>query len=87
MLSVSFIGLTWFIALVFPKIDKVISIMGGLCASTLDYLIPTYCYVKLSSEPWYYPKNLFVIVFFGILVTIGYGSVIVTIIGSGTAKS
>lgn len=43
-----FILLTWAISIVYPSIDKVLAIMGGLCAATLDYGIPTYCYVKLS---------------------------------------
>ena len=53
--------------------------MGGLCATTLDFLIPTFCYVKLSSHPWTEKKNLTAIIFFGILVFIGYTSVILTI--------
>ena len=53
--------------------------MGGLCAATLDYLIPTYCYVKLSEHPWTHPKNLAAIIIFGCLTTIGYCSVVLTI--------
>lgn len=43
-----FIAVTWAVSVVYPSIDKVLAIMGGLCAATLDYAIPTYCYVKLS---------------------------------------
>jgi hypothetical protein len=43
-----FIAITWGIAFVYPNIDKVLTIMGGLCAATLDYGIPMFCYVKLS---------------------------------------
>lgn len=74
-----FIVITWGIAFVYPNIDKVIAIMGGLCASTLDYAIPMYCYVKLSEHSWMYPKNLAAIIFFGILVMIGYGSVVIIV--------
>ena len=74
-----FILLTWVISVIYPNIDKVLSIMGGLCAATLDYAIPTFCYVVLSEQKWYHPKNLAAIIFFGRLCMVGYGSVILTI--------
>ena len=74
-----FITVTWIISVFFPSIDKVISIMGGLCAVTCSYLIPTICHVKLSEHSWTHPKNISVILFFGVLIVIGYGSVIVII--------
>ena len=74
-----FILVTWAVSVVYPSIDKVLAIMGGLCAATLDYAIPTYCYVKLSEQPWTHPKNLAAIFFFGLLVLVGYGSVGLTI--------
>lgn len=48
IISTTFIVVTWGIAVVYPNIDKVLAIMGGLCAATLDYGIPMFCYVKLS---------------------------------------
>jgi amino acid permease len=74
-----FISITWIISVYFPHIDKVISIMGGLCAVTVSYLIPTICYVKLSEHSWTHPKNLGVLFFFGTLIVIGYSSVIIII--------
>ena len=74
-----FISITWIISVYFPNIDKVISIMGGLCAVTVSYLIPTICYVKLSEHSWTHPKNLGVLFFFGILILIGYSSVIIIV--------
>ena len=44
-LTVFFVMMSWLIALIYPQITKVISILGGLCATTLDFLIPTYCYL------------------------------------------
>ena len=85
-----FILVTWGIAIVYPNIDKVLAIMGGLCAATLDYGIPMFRYVKLSEHKWTHPKNFAAIVFFGLLCSVGYGSVILTIfemiIGCGTFK-
>lgn len=74
-----FVGISLVISILFPKIDKVIAIMGGLCAVTMDFLIPVYCYVKLSGKPWTSCKNLSAILFFAPLVLIGYTSVIITI--------
>jgi len=43
------------------------------------YLIPTYAYVKLSKVKWTAMKNLLPLLFFGILIVIGYTSVIITV--------
>ena len=67
------------IAILFPKVDKVIGIMGGLLAPTLDYLIPCYCYVKLSDNHWTHWKNLSAIIFFSVLTMIGYTAVVVIV--------
>ena len=74
-----FMVLTCLIAIVYPTIDKVLAIMGGLCAATCDYGIPMFCYVKLSKDHWTSPKNLACIIFFGTLNMCGYISVGVTI--------
>ena len=75
IMTACFVALTWGVSVVFPTIDKVIGIMGGLCAATLDYAIPVYCWVKLSDKPWYSCYNLSAILFFGTLTLIGYVSV------------
>ena len=43
---------TWAIANAFPFIDKIMSIIGGLTAVTIDYGIPTYCFVMLRPYKW-----------------------------------
>jgi hypothetical protein len=53
--------------------------MGGLCAATLSFAIPTFCYVKLSGKPITYYKNLAAVIIFGSLTMIGYISVGVTV--------
>lgn len=91
ILTSIFIVVTWAVSVIYPRIDKVLAIMGGLCAATLDYGIPTFCYVKLSERRWTHPKNLAAIIFFGFLVLVGYGAVGVTIweaiTGCPTAKA
>ena len=67
------------VAIGFPNITSVLSILGGLCSCTMAYLIPTLAYVKLNTQPWYSCKNLPPILFFGTLTTIGYISVVGTV--------
>lgn len=67
------------------------SILGGLCSVTISYLIPSknnilfnlfllaYCYVKVSGKPVKSAYNLTAIIFFGLLIFIGYFSVLVTL--------
>lgn len=71
-MTLGFVYLSCGLAIVFPKVDKVIAIMGGLLAPTLSYFIPTYCYVKLSEDHWTHWKNLSAIIFFATLCLIGY---------------
>lgn len=46
---------------------------------TLCYLIPTICWVKLSSHGWTHKENLGPMVFFGMFVILGYMSVVATV--------
>lgn len=67
------------VAIVFPSILSVLSIIGGLCSVTMCFLIPMIALVKTSSEKWYHWYNLLAIICFSILVVIGYTSVVITI--------
>ena len=78
-MTLTFVYVTMGIAIAFPKVDKVIGIMGGLLAPTLSYFIPCYCYVKLSDHPWTHYKNLSAIIFFGTLCFVGYTTVVLII--------
>ena len=55
------------------------SILGGLCAVTLDYGIPTFCFVRLSKKAWTAPENLSRILFFGFLNLAGFVGVGITV--------
>ena len=46
---------------------------------TLDYGIPTFCFVKLSKKAWTSPPNLLRILFFGFLNISGFVGVGVTV--------
>jgi amino acid permease len=79
VMTLIFMISTCFISIVFPNIDKMISILGGLCAVTLDFTIPLYCFVKLSDYKWTHYSNFLRIIFFGILILTGYSSIGITI--------
>ena len=55
------------------------AILGGLCAVTLDYGIPTFCFVSLSKKAWTAPPNLLRVLVFGTLNLSGFVGVGVTV--------
>ena len=78
LVTVIFIVATCSVAIFYPNVSSVLSIMGGLCSVSICYVVPLYCWVKLSDEPWYNKTNLAPILFFGVLIFCGYSSVIAT---------
>lgn len=79
ILTFCFVTITVVLSILVPNITQVLSIMGGLCSCTLSYTIPAYCWVKLSPHPWYQWFNLSTICFMGVLITLGYASVVATV--------
>jgi amino acid permease len=90
ILTASFVAITCALAIGFPNVTNVLSIMGGLCSVTLCYTIPgrlfqyyntilVYCHVKLSDKHWTHVDNLSAILFFGVLIVLGYCSVVDTV--------
>ena len=86
-LTIGFMTLTCLISIATPNVTSVLSIVGGLCSVSICFLLPAFCYVRLSGAHWTSPQNLKVVVFFGIFVMAGYSSLIATTyqILSGTA--
>jgi len=74
-----FILSTAIVAIVYPEITKVLTILGGLCSVTIAYLVPMFAFVKLSGRPLRSPSVIGAIVFFGILICSGYFSVLLTL--------
>ena len=74
------------VAIVFPNITSVLSILGGLCSCTMSYLIPMLAYVRTSDKPWYGCYNLTLIIFFGTLTMIGYIAVCLTVFMLATGE-
>ena len=75
---------SWGLSVIFPHIDLIQTIAGGLCASTFDYFLPMYCFVVLSKDHWTSPKNLCSIIVFGSMTLIGYISVGVAVFLAAT---
>lgn len=74
-----FICLLVTVAIVFPDIIKVLSILGGLCSPIIAFIIPTYCYVNLREESWKNWKSLGSILLCVTLSACGFTSVILTV--------
>lgn len=67
------------VSIIFPNITSVLSIIGGLCACTQSYVLPTLVYVKLSTKRLGHWKNLGALLI-GITVgLLGYASVVTTV--------
>jgi amino acid permease len=74
-----FIAFTCFLAIVFPNISAVLGILGGLNATSIQFLVPMFCSVAVSGLPVKAPQNIIKIIFFGFLCLVGYTNVGTTI--------
>ena len=77
--AVVFVSVTCFLSIIFPNIAQVLSIMGGLLASTMNYLIPMIIQLKLSKQSFWNYQNIGAFLFFSSLVLIGYTSAVLTV--------
>ena len=74
-----FIAVTCFISIVFPDVSSVLGVAGGLNATSIQFLVPMICSIKVSGQPVRAPSNIIKILFFGFLCLVGYGNVGTTI--------
>ena len=70
-----FIAVTCFLAIVFPDVSSVLGILGGLNATSIQFLVPMICSIKVSGQPVKAPRNIIKILFFGFLCLVGYTNV------------
>lgn len=80
VVTFSFFTLAALIAVLFPKITSVLSIIGGLCASTQGYVLPTALYIKLSRKKLSHWTNIGALMIGVTIGFLGYASVITTIL-------
>ena len=85
--TAGFCLLTCAVAVFYPNVSSVLSILGGACSVSICYTVPLYAWIKLSDKHWTAKENLFPLIFFGILIAIGYLSVISTIYMLSLGKS
>lgn len=78
--NASWLSVSTMISIAIPNITSWLGLAGGLIGVTMFYLLPVMIQLKLSKQPWHSSSNLVAIIFFGVLVLMGYGSVIVTLI-------
>ena len=71
--------MTCTVSIVYPSVSTVLSILGGLCSVSICYTVPLYSWVKLSDKKWTAWENLAPIMFFGVLISVGYLSVFSTV--------
>jgi len=77
--TASFMICTCAVAVFYPNVSTVLSILGGSCSVSICYTVPLYSWIKLSDKPWTACQNLAPLIFFGILICMGYLSVISTV--------
>jgi len=74
-----FIAVTCFLAIVFPDVSSVLGILGGLNATSIQFLVPMICSIKVSGQSLKALSNMIKILFFGFLCAVGYTNVGITI--------
>lgn len=74
------------LAILFPNVKPVISILGGLFSIQMAYFFPIVIQINLSAKRWFEWENLKAILLLGPLVFFGYGSVVITIVELITGK-
>jgi hypothetical protein len=66
-----FISFTCFISIVFPNLSSIIGITGGLNATSIQFLVPMICSIKISGQSLNAGSNIIKILFFGFLCLVG----------------
>jgi len=74
-----FIAVTCFLAIVFPDVSSVLGILGGLNATSIQFLVPMICSIKVSGQSLKGFSNMIKFLFFGFLCAVGYTNVGITI--------
>lgn len=75
VVTLCFIIVTCSVAVFYPNVSAVLSILGGLCSVSICYTVPLFAWVKLSEKPWHAWDNLAPLLFFVPLICLGYASV------------
>jgi hypothetical protein len=74
-----FIAVSCFLAIIYPNVSAILGILGGLNSTSIQFLVPLICSIKVSGQPVKAASNIIKILFFGILCLVGYTNVGTTI--------
>ena len=66
-----FISFTCFVSIVFPNLSSIIGITGGLNATSIQFLVPMICSIKVSGQSVKAGSNIIKILVFGFLCLVG----------------
>ena len=66
-----FISFTCFVSIVFPNLSSIIGITGGLNATSIQFLVPMICSIKISGQSVKAGSNIIKILVFGFLCLVG----------------
>uniref|UniRef100_A0A7S3I8N0 Amino acid transporter transmembrane domain-containing protein n=1 Tax=Fabrea salina TaxID=342563 RepID=A0A7S3I8N0_9CILI len=79
-ITLTTIGVTMLVAIFFPDINFVFSVLGGFCAAVMGLIIPALLYIKLSQKPMTSPSNLAIITTASVLTAVGFTSIVLGIV-------
>lgn len=70
-------------AVLFPSVTNILSIVGGLCVVSVSFVLPTLAYIKIKTKPGesYFCGGIKfpIIIIYSVLSLIGYTSVFLTV--------
>jgi len=78
---------TCFLSIVFPKIQAVLGIFGGIASSNIMFFVPLYIYISLSNKSIWTIKNISITIFFSFMCLIGWYSAYISVINVINASS
>ena len=72
IITVSILGVSTFVAVMYQSITDYISLLGSFCSVIISFMIPGIIYVKGNEYQRYHIKNIITIIFVGVLSGIGF---------------
>ncbi len=79
LITLPYLFCTCLIGSLYTDISNIIDFIGGFCSTTMAFVLPVMIFIKGNSYERYHYKNIFAVLFFGILVLIGYISAIISL--------
>lgn len=74
LITIPFSILTSICGAFYTDIDNIISFLGGFGSTSIAYLLPLFVYIRRNGLGMKHYKNICAVIFFGVLIIIGYFS-------------